>query len=110
MQYNIIQNDKALIIELRGEIDSLTAGLLRELIDGTIQRGHLKIILDLAGIILINSNGLSSLVAAFLTVKRVGGEIRMCCIQPSIQRVFDLTHMERAVALFPTREAALDSF
>lgn len=110
MKYQVIENEKALAINLSGELDTVTAELLRELLNSLLQKEKKQVVIDLSGISFINSSGLGALVSASLSFRRDGGRIVLSGIQGMVSRVFELTRMNRAFEVYSTVQDAMKSF
>jgi len=62
--------DAICTVQASGEIDALTCGDLQEALNGLMDRGNTRIVLDMSGAVHISSAGLSVLLAA---AKRLHG-------------------------------------
>ena len=69
-----------------------------------------KIILDLAGITMLDSTGVGILVLSQAKVKKEGGELRIAGAQGVVDEILKMTSVDKLVKLFPTVEAAAASF
>lgn len=69
-----------------GEVDASTQDLLRSQLIDVIGQGVTEIVLDLRDVSFLDSSGLRGLVEA---VQR-GAALRLCHLQPAVQRVFDV--------------------
>lgn len=89
-----------------GEGTSTLRVTVRELVG----KGHRKILLNLGEVDYIDSAGLGELVAAYSTVRKAGGELKL--LQPN-ERVRDLIQITRLFTVFdvqPNEPAAIRSF
>ena len=81
-----------------GEGTSLLRDKLRELVDG----GSRRVLLNLAEVTYIDSSGLGELVAAYTTVDRAGGKVKLLNLA---KRVHDLLKITKLYTVFETFEA-----
>lgn len=85
-------------------------GRLKDKINSLVLQGHRQILLNLAEVSYIDSNGLGELVASFTTVNRHGGKIKLLHLTARVQ---DLLAICRLTTVFDTYESepeALRSF
>ncbi len=83
---------------------------LRMMVREVVGKGHRKILLNLGEVDYIDSAGLGELVAAYTTVRKAGGELKL--LQPN-ERVRDLIQITRLFTVFdvqPNEPAAIRSF
>jgi anti-sigma B factor antagonist len=99
------------VIDFSGKI-TLGEGsaILRTTIRELIERGHRKILLNLADVDYIDSSGIGELVSAYTAVRTVSGEMKLLQLT---RRVHDILQITRLVTVFDVQseeEAALRSF
>lgn len=103
--------DEIAVIDFSGGI-TLGQGTstLRMMVRELAAKGHRKILLNLGDVDYIDSAGLGELVAAYSTVRKAGGELKL--LQPN-ERVRDLIQITRLFTVFdvqPNEPAAIRSF
>lgn len=92
-----------------GELDQATAPELREVLSASLDDAHASVLVDLSDCEFIDSTGLSLLVEA---KRRLGEQRRafgVCCPDPDVRRLLELTGIDEAVGLFDTREEAVSA-
>jgi anti-sigma B factor antagonist len=98
------------VFELRGR---LTLGnRLSEIehsIKSQLQSGCRKLVLDLTGLDFIDSAGLGLLVMCAGTMEQNGGRLCVATANPRILQIFEITHLERVVAVHADAESACQS-
>jgi anti-anti-sigma factor len=65
----------AVTLHITGELDAVSVPDLRPVLDDLIGKGHKKIIVDLAGLRLIDSSGVGAIVYLFRRVRSLGGTV-----------------------------------
>ena len=86
------------------------AGLLKDKVRSAIFQGHRNILLNLAGVSYMDSSGLGEVIAAYTTVTRQGGTIKVVNLT---KRVSDLLAISKVLTVFDVFEAedeAIKSF
>lgn len=63
------------VLLLAGEIDLSTSHLLVEAIDGAIEQGASRVVLDFGDVTFVNSTGLGAMVAATKRLRQTGGDL-----------------------------------
>lgn len=66
--------------------------------------------IDLSDVAFMDSSGLATLVQLFKRVRICEGDVRLCGLQPKVQRVFELIRLDRVFDSFPGRDEAVASF
>ena len=90
--------DGVMVIDLDGRI-TLGDGsaLLRDLIRENFNKGHKKLVLNLAAISYLDSTGLGELVSGYRLVKSQGGELKLLNLN---KKVSDLLQVTKLYAVF----------
>ena len=85
---------------VRGEIDMATAPQLRDLLNGLVDGGSSRIVLDCRGLDFLDSSGIGVLVAVR---KRLGDDGALTLESPPahVRKVLDLTGVSAHVAIVP---------
>jgi anti-sigma B factor antagonist len=69
-----------------------------------------RIVLNLAWIAHIDSSGLGTLVASFISASNRGAQIKLAALSPDAQRVFRITSVNRIFQVYESTEEAIRSF
>jgi anti-sigma B factor antagonist len=88
------------IVDLTGQLTSFASGALRDTVGGLMRQGRKKIVLNVHGLLYLDSSGVGELVNCYMSVIKQGGEMKVVGLTPKIE-VFQEFHDE---------EAALQSF
>jgi len=98
------------IVELAptGDLDMVSAASmnLQQYLDG----GETRFILDLAEVTYMDSGGLGEVVRAMKRARQAGGDVKVCALQGEILRIFEVTGLNKAIAVYPTLEDARASW
>ncbi len=100
--------DGVAVVELRGEADLHTAPVLRHALDGAIESGAGTLVVDLTGVTFVDSMMLGVLLGATRRLRPRGTEMRIVVDDPHVRRIFELTLLDRVLALYPSLELALE--
>jgi len=93
-------------IEVAGEVTfSNVNGLGRRLDEALTRAKHL--VIDLTNVTFIDSSGLSTLLTASAAARERGGAVALVLAQGRPPSIFRFRGVDRLLALYPSREAAL---
>jgi anti-sigma B factor antagonist len=98
------------VFELRGRLtlgNRLTE--IEHTIKNAIQSGCAKLVLDLSRLDFIDSAGVGTLVMCAAAMEQSGGRMCVATGNSRIVHVFEVTHLERVVALHADAESACQS-
>jgi anti-sigma B factor antagonist len=99
------------VIDMDGRI-TLGEGsaLLRDLIRENLARGRKKIVLNLAGIVYIDSTGLGELVSGYRLIKSEGGEIKLLNLNKKVTDLLQITRLYTVFDIHNQETQAVTSF
>jgi anti-sigma B factor antagonist len=83
---------------------------IREQIWSLIERNHRKILVNLQGTSYLDSSAIGELVAAYTTVKSLGGELKLVHVRPSVHSVLAITRLHMVFEIFDDDAMAVASF
>jgi anti-anti-sigma factor len=93
----VAEDSEGYALELFGELDLATTGLLEEELRAAEESGAPSIVLDLSGLTFMDSTGLRSVLVADRRLRRSGR--RLCLVRGprAVDRVFTLTGADRGL-------------
>jgi anti-sigma B factor antagonist len=99
--------ENGVAVALSGELDAYDAPALRaafaELAGG---RPGLLVVLDLSAVTFLDSTALGTIVGLLRRVREGGGQLRVVLPEGTARRIFEVTALERALDVWPSRAAA----
>jgi anti-anti-sigma factor len=100
------EHGPALVFELLGALDCVTAEQLEPLVLAALDAGRLLIVFDLTGLTFVSSGGLRIFL---ITWRRLQGrgEVRFAGPRPEIRQIFNVTALTTRVDLYPSLADAL---
>jgi anti-sigma B factor antagonist len=75
-----------------------------------IKEGYVDILLNMSKVSWINSTGLGVLVSAFHTLKKNGGQLKICEVSDRIDNILNVTQLKLVFQTFESCDEALQSF
>jgi len=99
-----------LTIVLRGDLDSTSAPEFDRQIQGHLDAGRSKMIIDCRNMGYISSLGIASLVALQTKLRRRGGEVKLAAIFGPAMDVMRLVRLDKMLNIYGDLEFARKSF
>jgi anti-sigma B factor antagonist len=100
-------DDRATILAVEGEIHVSTAPEFSAVLSATVGDGPMSLVLDLTGVMFIDSTGLSVLLNALRQVTHAGGQMAVVCSNPTVLRLFEITRLDTTFDIHAELEPAL---
>jgi anti-sigma B factor antagonist len=96
------------IVSVKGEVDLATAPELDRALRALPEEGVGSVIVDLTGCSFMDSTGLHLLTRTQHRLGRSGGRVALVSAKQSVLRVFEITGLDKLLAIYPSRAAALN--
>jgi stage II sporulation protein AA (anti-sigma F factor antagonist) len=96
-------SDGHAIVTLRGDLDADTAAQLWQYLGYLILQGHHHLVLDLRGIILIDSVGVDVITRASAWTSRKGGDLVLRSASPAVAEQLELARRAEARRRHPSQ-------
>jgi anti-sigma B factor antagonist len=104
------KNDEILVMEVDGRLDVSSSEYLLDCIEGHIEDGTHRFILDCSPLEFISSAGLGTLVRANKQLQEHGGAVALAGVKGIIAETIHFARLDKVFHLFPTVEDAEKSF
>ena len=101
-----LEDEGIVVISPEGSLDGHTYDLLGKKIDGLIQHGYLKIIIDLGGVDYISSAGVGVFIAARSKASREKGSIVLLNLSEQVTKVFETLQIRELLSIASTMDEA----
>jgi anti-sigma B factor antagonist len=100
-------DDRTTIVAVDGEIHVSTAPEFSGALGASVEDGRTQLVLDLSGVMFIDSTGLSVLLNALRRTTRAGGRMALVCTNPTVLRLFEITRLDSTFDIHADLERAL---
>ena len=105
------ERDGVVVIDLSGKLmGGPESDPLRETFRRLTEQGARRVIVSLRMVPWMNSSGLGVLLAAFIQMKKQGGEIKFSGLQDRVRAILTTTKLLTMIEAWQDEEAALRSF
>jgi anti-anti-sigma factor len=101
------QNDVSLIA-FAGDFDTNTSPEAQQALDGIVEGGGHRIVVDFTNVDYISSAGLRVLLATAKRVQGVGGTLHMFGLNETVEEVFEISGFSMILKVFRTEAEALE--
>lgn len=95
------------VIEVAGAVELYTAPELKERLTAVLDGGKTRLVIDLSNATFVDSTTLGVLVAASKRLRAEGGSMALVLTEPTIEKTFLITGLDRVFSIHGTREEAL---
>ena len=110
IEIELLDVQKALVVIVTGQVDSVTAIQLGEHLQRAGKQGKYNIVLDCGGVEYFSSAGLREVISGVERAKKGGGDLRIANPSAKVAELLDMTGLDNVLAVFPTRDKAVQSF
>lgn len=94
MNYSRRDDGDATTLQIRGELDALSAGELRPLLDRVVEDGRRDVTVDLSQLRLVDSSGVGALVSLYKRVRACGGQVEFINVTGQPLVIFKLLRLD----------------
>jgi len=94
------------VLSLSGEVDVSNTPQVRDAALGLLSGGATKLVVDLSETTYMDSAGLGTLVGLLKRLKEAKGAMAIAGAAPRVQRLFEITNLNRIFSLYPDVAAA----
>ncbi len=95
------------VLAVAGDVDLYVAGELRDRLAEATDAGTKTILLDFSDVTFVDSMGLGVLVGGMKRLRAAGGELHLVVSTPEVQRILEMTRMDRVIPLHENLAAGL---
>ena len=98
------------VLALKGQLDALTAGKIKPVLDEVLDGDQVRVIYDLKELSLLDSSGIGVIVSTFKRTRVSGGDTKVACLSEQPKEVFTVLSLDRYIDTFDTLDEALMRF
>jgi anti-sigma B factor antagonist len=99
-------DDHTSVISIEGDLDLSTAPRLKWMLLDSLEAGHSQLVVDLSQTTFMDSTALGVLIGVNRNLD-VGSRLAIVCARANLLKIFELSGMDGAFAIFPALEDAL---
>lgn len=110
MKLETITIESVTTVAMEGNLDTNTSIEAQEYINALIDDGASKLLADFTKVDFVSSAGLRVLLSTAKRLGGVGGNLRICGLNESVNEVFEISGFSTILDVFPLRDDALQGF
>jgi len=110
MEISVTESDDVRILSFQGNLDTNTSPQAESEINGLIDAGSQQLLINFEKLDYISSAGLRILLATAKKLKASQGDLKICCLNETVQEVFDISGFATILSVSKTEEDALGAF
>lgn len=99
----------ALVLKIDGRLDHDGAKVFEDCTSRAIAEGEKFLVVDFGGVNFLASMGIRALIKPYQTLAQSGGRLVVAKLGDSVREVFKIAGIDRAVPIFESVEAAIES-
>jgi anti-sigma B factor antagonist len=107
---NIRQSGAISLVDVSGRLTSFETGALRDAITRLLKQGRKDIVLNLSGLLYLDSSGIGELARMYVSVVKERGQMKVVGLSSKVEEILKITQLYQVFPEFPSEEAALQSF
>jgi anti-sigma B factor antagonist len=107
MEINIRQKNDFTVVELIGNFDTRTAIDVQSELTALIEKGNKRLVINMETVEYISSSGLRVLLYTAKQLIAATGELRLCCLNDTVQEVFSISGFNTILNVYGTEAEAL---
>lgn len=102
--------EQVTLVAVNGRVDGTNADRLGAALNGEIESGHTRIVLDLSSVEYMSSAGLREIVLAYKRVQRTEGDVRIVRPSQRVLEVLEVAGLDTVFQIYPTQTEAVGSY
>ena len=99
------------IVDISGQLRlGEGTGRLREVVQKLVNEGYKKILLNLGGVVHIDSSGIGELMMNYTTLRNQGGELKLMNLNKNVRNLLQITRLFTVFDVHDDQASALKAF
>ena len=94
---------------MSGRLDAYSSNEVEGSINGLIDKGCTRIVVNYGGVDYISSSGLRVMLASLKRLRKVQGDLKLACLKPYVKEVFDIAGFTQLFEIYDQEKEAVDS-
>lgn len=111
LTFEVKDTDKGyVVLSLKGDLDMWTLPQAKEKVNGLVEQGKVKLVLDLENMNYIDSSGLGFFIGTLKKLRDAGGNMVLISLNAYIYGIFKLIQLQHIIKTFDNLEEAKKHF
>ena len=104
------ENGEIRVLDFVGRLDTNTTPDAEVQVNALLDAGAAKLLINFEKLDYISSAGLRLLLSTAKRMKKESGDLRICCLNSTVQEVFDISGFASILSVAAAEQEALDAF
>ncbi len=111
LKHELTEQGAVTVLRLKEKnLDALTVPEARAVVESLVERGGIKVILDMSPVEVIDSSGVGVLVSLNKRLRALGGALRVVGVAGQPLEILKIMRIVQVLAMFPSVDDALSGF
>lgn len=107
MDFEVQDTGVVTVVAPQGDVDLAVSDDFQRRLSTLVDKGRVRLVLDLGRVTYIDSAGLGALVAAMKHARAAGGDIKLCALESDVRALLEMTRLDNVMAVHATRQQAI---
>lgn len=107
MEAQVEEKGEVVVVHIEGRLDAASSPQLEKQINGVIDAGHFKIVLDCTNLDYLSSAGMRLMLSLFKRLKSVEGKLVACNLKDEVMEVIKMAGFNQVLEFYSTIEESM---
>jgi anti-sigma B factor antagonist len=103
-------NPDVAVVLPEGRLDALASPVLENTLASFESQGAMRVVLNLRETSYISSSGLRAILIHTRRLRRVGGDLKLCCLGAKVARAVQIAGFDALLEIFANEDLAAEAF
>jgi len=108
MEAQVEEKGEVVVVHIEGRLDAASSPQLEKQINGVIDAGHFKVILDCTNLDYLSSAGMRLMLSVFKKLKGVEGKLVACNLKDEVMNVIKMAGFHQVLEFYPSIEESMN--
>lgn len=98
------------VVSAQGRVDSAASRSVEDALNGLLDEGRARIVVDFTDVSYMASAGLRILILSLKRARKLGGDMYFAAVQPGVQEVLSMAGLDSMFSIYPSVAEAVAHF
>lgn len=106
MDVQVEEKSDVVIVRLSGRLDAASSAQVEQRLNGIVDAGHFKLVLNFADVDYLSSAGMRLMLAVLKKLKSLEGKVVVCDMAPEVLEVVKMTGFHHVIEIYNSEQEA----
>ncbi len=106
MEFITTAKASTVVLQLNGRFDAYAVEPVHAWLQEQIDLGNINMVVNLEGVNFMDLTALSTLMRGLKQCREKYGDLSLCCLQPPVRLIFELTQLDQVFHIYETEDEA----